>query len=73
MSASRIPAALVLGLVGSLICVGAAQAETTVLRGGVLYASPEAAPLANATVVISNGVISAIGGSNEVQFRKVRA
>jgi imidazolonepropionase-like amidohydrolase len=68
MSASRIPAALVLGLVGSLICVGAAQAETTVLRGGVLYASPEAAPLANATVVISNGVISAIGGSNEVQI-----
>ena len=38
------------------------------LRGGVLYASPEAAPLANATVVISNGVINAIGGSNEVQI-----
>jgi imidazolonepropionase-like amidohydrolase len=68
MSASRIRAALVLGLVGFVACLGSARAETMVLRGGTLYASPDTAPLANAAVVISNGVISAVGSSSDVQI-----
>ena len=59
MSASRIRAALALGLIGSVACFGVALAETMVLRGGTLYASPDAAPLTNATVVIQDGVIDA--------------
>jgi imidazolonepropionase-like amidohydrolase len=66
MCGFRIRAALVLGLL--VVCFGVAQAETMVLRGGMLYATPDAAPLANATVVISNGVISAVGDSSEVQI-----
>jgi imidazolonepropionase-like amidohydrolase len=60
---------LFLGLLGSAVCSGfAANAQTLVLLGGSLYASPDAAPLPDAVVVISGGVISAVGGRNEVQI-----
>jgi imidazolonepropionase-like amidohydrolase len=45
-----------------------ACAQTLVLRGGTLYASPDAAPLADAVVVASAGAISAIGKAGEVQI-----
>ena len=37
-------------------------------KGGSVYASPEAAPLADAVVVTINGVITAIGSRSEVQI-----
>jgi imidazolonepropionase-like amidohydrolase len=46
---------------------GAADAQTLVLAGGTLYPSPDAAPLADAVVLTSNGVITAIGSRGEVQ------
>ncbi|QOZ26552.1 amidohydrolase family protein [Bradyrhizobium sp. CCBAU 51753] len=57
--------ALVLGLLGS--AVASADAETVVLRGGSLYASPDAAALPDAVVVMTDGVISAVGKSGDVQ------
>ena len=46
----------------------AADAQTLVLKGGSVYASPDAAPLSDAVVVTSAGVITAIGRANEVQL-----
>ena len=46
----------------------AADAQTLVLKGGTLYASPEASPISDAVVVTSSGVITAVGRSNEVQI-----
>ena len=43
-----------------------ASAETLVLLGGAVYASPDAAPLPNAVIVTSGGVITAVGGRNDV-------
>ncbi|HMM89757.1 amidohydrolase family protein [Bradyrhizobium sp.] len=45
-----------------------AQAQTLVLRGGSVYASPEAAPIANSVVVTTGGVITAIGREGDVQI-----
>ncbi|KJC62571.1 hypothetical protein UP10_01685 [Bradyrhizobium sp. LTSPM299] len=39
-----------------------------VLRGGSVYASPDAAPLPDAVVVMTDGVISAVGKSGEIQL-----
>jgi imidazolonepropionase-like amidohydrolase len=50
-------------------CV-AANAQTLVLAGGSVYKSPDAAPLADAVVVTSDGVITAIGSRSEVQIPK---
>ena len=44
----------------------AAYAQTLVLRGGNVYASPEAQPISDAVVVISSGVITAVGRAGEV-------
>jgi imidazolonepropionase-like amidohydrolase len=44
----------------------AAQAQTLVLKGGSLYASPDAAPISDAVVVTSAGVITAVGRAGEV-------
>ena len=44
-----------------------ATAQTLALVGGKVYASPDAALLADAVVVTSNGVITAIGSRSEVQ------
>jgi imidazolonepropionase-like amidohydrolase len=54
-------------LLGGSACLNAvASAQTLVLLGGSVYASPDAAPLADAVVVISGGVITAIGGRGDV-------
>ena len=67
MIANWLRTALVLSLLGLGVLRGeAANAQTLVLRGGSVYASPEAAPLSDAVVVISGGVISAVGPSREV-------
>jgi len=46
----------------------AANAQTLVLQGGKVYPSPDAAPLGDAVVVTSGGVITAIGSRNGVQI-----
>jgi imidazolonepropionase-like amidohydrolase len=46
----------------------AAQAQTLVLRGGTVYASPDATALADAVIVATGGVITAIGRAGEVQI-----
>ena len=43
-----------------------AQAQTLVLKGGSLYASPDAAIISDAVVVTSAGVITAVGRAGEV-------
>lgn len=45
-----------------------ANAQTVALTGGTLYASPEAAPLADTVIIATNGVITAIGTKNDVQI-----
>ena len=68
MIANWLRTALVLSLLGLGVLRGeAANAQTLVLRGGSVYASPEAAPLSDAVIVISGGVISAVGPSREVR------
>ncbi|MGN1289457.1 MAG: amidohydrolase family protein [Bradyrhizobium sp.] len=54
-------------LIGSAVASVAAHAETMVLRGGTLYASADAAALPDAVIVISDGVISAVGKSGDVK------
>jgi imidazolonepropionase-like amidohydrolase len=46
----------------------AASAQTLVLKGGSVYASPEASPISDAVVVMSSGVITAVGRTGEVQI-----
>src|SRR5215469_13161808 len=58
----------VVALVGSAVAGVAARAETLVLRGGSVYASPEADPLPGAMIVATDGVISAVGRANEIQI-----
>ena len=61
--------ALVVGLLGAAVTSGvAASAETLVLKGGTLVGSPDAAPLADAVVVTTDGVIRAAGRASEVQI-----
>ncbi|QPF82391.1 amidohydrolase family protein [Bradyrhizobium genosp. L] len=60
--------ALLLGLLGSAIAASAAHGETLALRGGSLYASPYAAPLRDAVIVMTDGVIGAVGKSGDVQI-----
>ncbi len=59
-------AALISCLVG--LSGFAAQAQMLVLRGGTVYASPDAAPLADAVIVATAGIITAIGRAGEVQI-----
>jgi imidazolonepropionase-like amidohydrolase len=63
----RLAAALVLCLLAFSQGNGA-HAQTLVLKGGTLYASPEASPVSDTVVVISSGVITAIGRTGEVQI-----
>ena len=46
----------------------AAGAQTLALVGGRVYATPDAAPLVEAVVVATDGVITAIGSHSEVQI-----
>lgn len=58
--------ALVAGLLGAAVTT--ASAETLVLKGGTLIGSPDAALLADAVVVTTDGVIRAVGRASEVQI-----
>jgi imidazolonepropionase-like amidohydrolase len=51
---------------GCGVASATAAAETLVLSGGSVYASPEAAPLPDAVVITSGGVITAIGSRSEI-------
>lgn len=51
-----------------LACCATANAQTLALVGGRVYASPDAAPLSDAVVVTTDGVIAAIGARSEVQI-----
>jgi imidazolonepropionase-like amidohydrolase len=46
--------------------IGHADAQTLVLKGATVYASPEANPLSDAVIVITSGVIGAVGRSTDV-------
>src|SRR5882757_665548 len=67
MTGTWLRTALFLGLLGAAALSGAADAETVVLRGGSVYASPDAAPLPDAVIVMSDGAISAVGKSGDIQ------
>ena len=53
-------------LVGSACSGFTASAQTLVLLGGSVYASPDATPIRDAVVVTSGGVITAIGSRGEI-------
>ena len=54
-------------LLGGFGCFSViADAQTLVLLGGSVYASPVAAPLPDAVIVISGGVITAIDSRRDV-------
>jgi imidazolonepropionase-like amidohydrolase len=55
-------------LVGPGCLSGPANAQMLVLVGGSVYASPDAASLPDAVVVVSGGVITAIGSRSDVQL-----
>jgi imidazolonepropionase-like amidohydrolase len=59
---------IALFLIGSAVGSAATHAETMVLRGGTLYASADAAALPDAAIVITDGVISAVGKSGDVKL-----
>ena len=62
-------AALFHGLLAAAAGIGAtANAQTLALVGGKVYASPEAAPLDDAVVVATDGVITAVGRSSDIQI-----
>jgi imidazolonepropionase-like amidohydrolase len=62
-------AALFHGLLAAAAGIGAtANAQTLALVGGKVYASPDAAPLDDAVVLTTNGIIAAIGGRSDVQI-----
>ena len=67
MTKNLLRAALVLFLFVGAAGTGA-TAQSLVLVGGSVYASPDAAPLPDAVVVASNGVITAIGRRADVQI-----
>ena len=61
--------ALLVGLFGVAVAPGvAASAETLALKGGTLVSSPDAAPLAGAVIVVTDGVIQAVGRASEIQI-----
>src|SRR5262245_49674974 len=59
-------AALLACLAG--LSVTAAEAQTLVLKGGSVYASPEAMPISDAVIVARAGVITAVGRASELQI-----
>jgi imidazolonepropionase-like amidohydrolase len=46
----------------------AAHAQTLVLKGGSVYASPEGSPISDAVIVTSGGAITAVGRAGEVSI-----
>jgi len=61
-------ALLIFLFAASACCSVAANAQTLALVGGTVYTSPDAAPLVDAVVLASNGVITAIGSRSEVKI-----
>jgi imidazolonepropionase-like amidohydrolase len=55
-------------LIGAAGASAPANAQTLALVGGNVYASPDAAPLADTVVIASDGVITAIGSRSDVQI-----
>jgi imidazolonepropionase-like amidohydrolase len=55
-------------LIGAAGATAPANTQTLALVGGNVYASPDAAPLADAVVIAFDGVITAIGGRSDVQI-----
>ncbi|WP_141686840.1 amidohydrolase family protein [Bradyrhizobium sp. LMTR 3] len=45
-----------------------AQAQTLVLKGGSVYATPEATPISDSVIVTSAGLITVVGRAGEVQI-----
>jgi imidazolonepropionase-like amidohydrolase len=45
-----------------------AEAQTLVLKGGSVYASPDATPISDSVIVTSAGVITAVGRAGEIQI-----
>jgi imidazolonepropionase-like amidohydrolase len=68
MVANPFRVALLLLLGGAACSHATAHAETLALVGGSVYASPDAAPLPDAVVVTSGGVITAIGSRSEIRL-----
>ena len=68
MIGNLLRAALFLFLLAVLSASAHASAQTLALVGGSVYASPDAAPLPDAVVITSGGVITAIGSRSEVQI-----
>lgn len=68
MIANSFRAALLLLLGGAACGNATAHAQTLALVGGSVYASPDAAPLPDAVVVTSGGVVTAIGSRSEIQL-----
>jgi imidazolonepropionase-like amidohydrolase len=66
MIRSLFRAALFVVLIGETCAT--ANAQTVALTGGTVYASPEAAPLADAVIIATNGVIIATGSRSEVRI-----
>jgi len=67
MIGNLLRAALFLFVLAWTACTGA-NAQTLALVGGNVYASPDVAPLPDAVIVASNGVITAIGSRSDVQI-----
>ncbi|QHO77500.1 hypothetical protein ACH79_37600 [Bradyrhizobium sp. CCBAU 051011] len=55
-------------LIGAAGASASANAQTLALVGGSVYASPDAAPVADAVIVISNGAIAATGNRNDIRI-----
>ena len=64
---SHLLRALLFGLLAAGVSTSV-SAQTVALTGGSVYASPEAVPLADAVIIATNGVITAIGSRSEVQI-----
>ena len=60
--------ASICALLGGLIFATAADAQTTVLRGARVIDGTGGAPIDNATVVIRDGRIAAVGPSANTSF-----
>ncbi|HXI06789.1 MAG: amidohydrolase family protein [Bradyrhizobium sp.] len=56
-----------LSLVFVLAAGSAGQAQTLVLKGGSVYAAPDATPIAEAVIVTMAGAITAVGRASDVQ------
>ncbi len=67
MTRNLLCAAFALLLFAGAACTGA-TAQSLVLVGGSVYVSPDAAPLPDAVLVTSHGVITAIGSRSDVKI-----